>query len=282
VLFFAGENPEDVRQRWIKMCNDVGKDPTNVHFLLGTLPIGTDAVRKRIIDEASAIGPISLIVVDTSAAYFAGDDENNNAQMANHARMLRSLVDLPGGPTVVVTCHPTKTPNMDNLLPRGGGAFIAEVDGNLVCVKQPNSIVAEIHWHGKLRGSDFAPIPFQLVTGTCDELKTSSGRSLWTVTAQPITEQEQYKAEAAARDDEDDLLVAMRANPDLSSLTDFARKLRWAYSDGHSPNKTRVHRALLALKAAGYVDKKRGRWTVTKAGASAPVSKPKSQAEMPV
>ena len=77
--------------------------------------------------------------------------------------MLRSFVDLPGGPTILVTCHPTKKPNMDNLLPRGGGAFLAEVDGNLVCIKDAGTMVVEVTTHGKFRGPDFAPFSFKLV-----------------------------------------------------------------------------------------------------------------------
>jgi hypothetical protein len=38
---------------------------------------------------------------------------------------------MPGGPCVLVACHPPKNAGDDNLLPRGGGAFIAEMDGNL-------------------------------------------------------------------------------------------------------------------------------------------------------
>jgi hypothetical protein len=146
VLFFAGENPDDVRARWIKLCEEMGQKPEtmDVFFLPGALPITTDEIRRRIDAEAQTRGPFGLVIVDTSAAYFRGDDENSNAQLGEHARKLRSLVELPGGPTVVVTCHATKTPNMDNLLPRGGGAFVAEVDGNLVCLREDS--VVELHW----------------------------------------------------------------------------------------------------------------------------------------
>ena len=92
------------------------------------------------------------MVIDTSAAYFLGDDENSNAQLAAHARMLRSFVNLPGGPTILVTCHPVKNFDMNNLLPRGGGAFLNEVDGNLVCLKEPDSHAVTLDTHGKFRG----------------------------------------------------------------------------------------------------------------------------------
>ena len=132
VLFFAGENPDDVRSRWIKLCEVMGQDPGDVEvfFMPGTPPISNAEIRQRINAEAERHGPFSLLIVDTGAAYFQGDDENSNKQLGDHARMLRSFTALPGGPTVLVTCHPIKTPDMSNLVPRGGGAFLAEVDGS--------------------------------------------------------------------------------------------------------------------------------------------------------
>ena len=176
VLFLAGENPDDVRARWIKLCEEMGQSPDtmDVFFLPGAPPISEAPIRKKIDAEAAKHGPFGLVIVDTSAAYFRGDDENSNSQLGAHARMLRSFVDLPGGPTVLVTCHPTKTPNMDNLLPRGGGAFVAEVDGNLVCVKAGS--VVELHWHGKFRGPEFEPISFKIQAGQSEKLKDAKGR----------------------------------------------------------------------------------------------------------
>ena len=59
-----------------------------------------------------------------------------------------------GGPTVTVSCHqPNKNANDDNLLPRGGGAFLAEVDGNLTCRKIDEGL--ELH----TQGSSAAPNP---------------------------------------------------------------------------------------------------------------------------
>jgi hypothetical protein len=130
---------------------DVDPDAMNVFFLPGSPPISNDEIRKRIDAETAQHGPLGLAIVDTSAAYFQGDDENSNAQLGAHARMLRSFTNLPGGPSIIVTCHPTKTPNMDNLQPRGGGSFIAEMDGNFVCIK--DEPIVNLHWHGKFRGA---------------------------------------------------------------------------------------------------------------------------------
>jgi hypothetical protein len=77
------------------------------------------------------------VVVDTSTAYFSGDDENSNVQALEHAKWLRSLsTRIPANPTILVCCHPTKNSGEDALVPRGGGAFLNELDGNLACVKK--------------------------------------------------------------------------------------------------------------------------------------------------
>ena len=61
----------------------------------------------------------AAIIVDTAAAHFEEDNDNDNVQAGNHARRLRSLCGLPGGPCVLVLCHPTKNAQDDNLVPQG-------------------------------------------------------------------------------------------------------------------------------------------------------------------
>ena len=103
-------------------------------------------IGDRVCQELAHIHDLALIIVDTSAAYYEGDDENNNVQAGEHARRLRRLVRFNGGPTVLVCCHPVKNAGGDNLLPRGGGAFLNEVDGNLTS-KRDDTLV-ELHWGG--------------------------------------------------------------------------------------------------------------------------------------
>jgi hypothetical protein len=278
VLFFAGENPDDVRARWIKLCEEMGQNPEamDAFFLPGAPPITSDQIRKKINAEAETNGPFGLVIVDTSAAYFQGDDENSNTQLGAHARKLRSLVDLPGGPTVIVTCHPTKTPNMENLLPRGGGAFVAEVDGNLVCLK--NGSVVELHWHGKFRGPEFEPISFKLQPGTTDKLKDSKGRRIWTVTAKPITEAERSSLADTSHRKQDELLALMKAQPKLS-IAEQAEKLGWFNSKGE-PYRSLVVRTRDALAKDKLVERVRGDWVLTKAGIKAAGDWAPNQAEM--
>ena len=70
VLFFAGENPDDVRTRWIKLCEEMEQDPDtlDVVFMPFTVDLSAKKIRERINAEAAEHGPFSLLIVDTSAA----------------------------------------------------------------------------------------------------------------------------------------------------------------------------------------------------------------------
>src|SRR5262249_13837082 len=149
-----------------------------------------------------------------------GDDENSNVQAGQHARRLRQLVRLEGGPTILICCHPTKNAADDNLLPRGGGAFLAEVDGNLICRKDDSAV--ELHWQGKFRGPDFAPLLFQLKTVTHDRLKDHKGRLIPTVIALPLSDEGSQELSAASRRDENSVLKAVAENSE-ASLSDLAK-----------------------------------------------------------
>jgi hypothetical protein len=254
VLYLAGENPDDIRMRWLAMA-DIMKFDANiidVNFLPGVFKLSEIADRIRA--EVEKIGAVALVLVDTSAAYFEGDAENDNVQMGTHARRLRTLVTLPGEPCVIVACHPVKNPGPENMLPRGGGAFIAEIDGNLTCSKIDS--VVTLHWQGKFRGPDFAPIAFNLMTTTTPALKDSKGRTIPTVVAKSLSETERSQAEANSRSDEDALLVAIADN-ERASTSGLATALGWLDGKG-KPYKMRVQRCAKRLKAGKYVKDERG------------------------
>ena len=84
---------------------------------------------------------------------------------------------------MLVTSHPVKNFSRENMIPRGGGAFLNEMDGNLTCMNTDGTMVTEIHWQGKFRGIDFGAIPFRLEVGKTDKLRDSKGRQFWTVMA---------------------------------------------------------------------------------------------------
>jgi hypothetical protein len=179
--------------------------------------------------EVAAIGGVGAIMVDTSAAFFEGDAENDNPQIGDHARMLRRLIELPGGPVVIVGCHPAKYATSENMLPRGGGAFIAELDGNLTAIKKDN--IAQVHWFYKLRGLDFEPISFEIMPVTCDRLKDTKGQDFWTAIARAIGSVRQAEIEDKARSDEDQVLLVLDQSPHFTQAK-IAEALGWRGKTG--------------------------------------------------
>ncbi len=265
VLFLSGENPDDVRMRWIAMSQqlDFDIDSIEVYFIPGTFKISE--MKARIAAEIEALGEVAFVIVDTSAAYFEGDDENANAQMAAHARLLRSLTELPGGPCVLAACHPPKNAADDNLQPRGGGSFIAEIDGNLIARRNDSAV--EIYWQGKFRGPDFAPLSFQIKTVTHERLKDSKGCLLPTVIACPLSDAAETEIAAAARAREDSLLKILADHPNASQA-ELATMLGWKMRDGQ-PYKVMVARTLAALVKAKLITKNRDGHDLTKTGREA-------------
>src|SRR5262249_22138391 len=91
VLYFAAENSVDVQARWIAMAEKMGFDPENidVHFVVGAGKLSV--IAGQIAREAKSLGELALVVVDTSAAMFEGDDENGNVEAITHAKRMRTL-----------------------------------------------------------------------------------------------------------------------------------------------------------------------------------------------
>ena len=264
----AGENPDDVRMRWIAMGEELKFDHTTipVDFIEGVFPLGQ--IKAVIEKKAAETGSeYSLVVVDSSAAYFPGDEENNNAQLGRHARMLRTLTTLPGGPCVIVTCHPTKSADVERLLPRGGGAFVNEVDGNLVCVRRERTF--EVHWHEKFRGPDFDPMPFKLQEITAEGLKDSKGRHIPSVMATAMSDQELASHREKAREDENKILrTLLNWEGKPPSLSDLATSNEWLDRLG-LPNKSRARHTIDRLTRAKLVRREREDLMLTEAGEKA-------------
>src|SRR5262249_31695923 len=84
VLYLAGENADDVRMRWIAMAQQMGFDidTIDVHFIAGRFRFSQ--ILERIRTEIVLIGHVGLVIIDTSAAYFEGEEENSNKQLGDH------------------------------------------------------------------------------------------------------------------------------------------------------------------------------------------------------
>jgi hypothetical protein len=265
VLYLAAENADDVRMRWIALAQnmDFDIDTIEVFFVEGRFSLSQSLQALRAEAKRHG-GEFGLVIVDTGPTFFEGKDENENKQLGDHARMLRSLIDtVPGGPCVVANCHPTKNAQPDQLIPRGGGAFLAETDGNLTAAKTDTTV--ELHWQGKFRGPDFAPMYFLIKSVTHQDLRDRDGRLIPTVIADYISEQAREDIAAAAQQDENKVLAFIKANP-TASLANIATAMGWKLHNG-DPHKMKASRCVRALTKAKLVKVTRaGHYTLTPEG----------------
>jgi hypothetical protein len=265
VLYMAGENPTDVQARWLGLSRAMGIDPAaaDMHFLVGAMDISQ--VANRILAEVIEKKlHLALVVVDTAAAYNFGDDENNNTQMGHYARQLRTLTNLPGGPCVVVLCHPTKRAGDDDLMPRGGSAFIAEVDGNMAVQKKDGvlTVIPQI----KFRGSQEWRLPYELeVIRDHPVLKDVKGRTIPTVIAKPVAAGVAAVMETRSDRDTEMVLAAVHATPAATPAA-LARALGWVYGAKSEPNVNKVKRNLGRLAGEKLVVERLGTWRATPLG----------------
>ncbi|WP_441253407.1 carbohydrate porin [Bradyrhizobium sp. 613_E4_N2_2] len=218
VIHAAGENPTDVQARWLGVTQEMGIDPDtmDVHFINGVVKISENVANIEAEVATKKLQP-TLVIVDTVAAYFEGDDDNDNVQMGNYARLLRSMTNLPGGPCVLALAHPTKRAADDDLIPKGGGAFLNEVDGN-VALRRNGQVIA-FEALGKFRGPSFEPVHFELVTVQHPKLRDTKGRAIPTVVARPVSDFGIVERERANERDEDTLLRAIDQHPAKAAAT---------------------------------------------------------------
>jgi hypothetical protein len=262
VLYLAGENPDDIRMRWLVLMQQMGLDPQRIavdfvdgRFLISEIP-------QHILNAASK-NEYALVIVDTSVAFSQSIDENDNVEQLKHAQALRSLIDkLPGSPTILVCCHPPKNASDDNLQPRGGGAAIAEFDGNLTCRR--TDTVTEIHHQGKFRGPDFAPMHFILEGQTTERLRDTRGSQIWSVFAKPASEQDQESMSKSLEADFVSITSTIRDEPGLS-LTEIARRVNW-YTRQNLPDKSKMQKRVRKLEAKKLVERENERLELTDKG----------------
>jgi hypothetical protein len=271
VLYLAGENPADLEARMISMARAFNIPLNRLPFVLpGSFPLddqGVDALKQEI---AGLGAPLGLIVGDTASSFFPGDDENNNVQAGTYGRSLRTFTqDCDGHPAVVALCHPIKGADRRSmLLPRGGGAFMNELDGNTSLWSPLQGEATELHWCGKIRGPDFAPLGYRLrpvPTGLIDE----KNRDEMTIIAEPMSEEAVADQTKQALVNEDVVLRALRDHPDWSYAT-IAREAGWIDKED-TPERWLVQRAITSLADDKMIEqtRKRARWTLTTKGEKA-------------
>ena len=249
VAYFAGENPDDVTQRLMVMTDGLDLDT----IPLTVMPYaGREKAEIAIAELIHDRQEIALVIIDTSTAYFAGEDENDNKAALEHAKWLRSISKrIPGNPTILVCCHPIKNAQEDNMLPRGGGAFVNEMDGNLACIKKDELTV--VSQHGKYRDIYFHPINFLRSVKQSERLKTASGKMIWSVICHLATPQEEAEHEFEMNNQDRQVLELLAGNATISLRT-IANRLFWFLSSGE-PNPEKVRRVIKRLQKNELIDK---------------------------
>jgi hypothetical protein len=164
VLYLCGDDSYGFGARLSASLEQFGNDRSLVDQLVDQIDVVprsfgmADEVDEFV--KSFARRDYSAVITDTSIAYFAGDAEDDNVQAHKHASSLRKLTQLGG--CVIVLCHPVKDAvTKQRLLPRGGSAFLGEIDANLTLMKDGERL--EFHFERKIRGPEFEPISFELV-----------------------------------------------------------------------------------------------------------------------
>jgi len=177
---------------------------------------------------------------------------------------LRALHELPGKPTVVVACHPSDGAERARCKPRGGSAFLNEIDCNLILWCEGDG-VTELHWSVKKRGPDFDPIWFEFAA----QEVTCAGETSRQVVAAWVDDERAHARKLQHYHDDNRLLVAMLGGPN-DSLRTWARVAGFMCGpDGETAQISKVQRCLVRLlknklvergfSASGYVLTGRGK-----------------------
>ncbi len=256
VAYLACENPDDIRMR-LKIAAfmlNVDMDALGDAFLILDVRASPEGVHGALVQLAQK-EPFALIIVDTLAAFFDGDNINDAVQGGQFMRRLRPLTRISGLPAVLVAAHPAKNASEDNLVPYGSGAILNEVDGNLTLWKGDGGRIS-LHWQGKLRGIEFEPLSFRFeVTGSPDILD-AKGREVHLPTLRPAEDAGDIGGEIDA---DKALLQAMIADP-AASIRDLAMTTR--------TTKSSIDRRLKRLAKEKLAELVLGKWKVTASAVS--------------
>lgn len=205
--------------------------------------------------------PLRLIVVDTVARVFQGDDENDNAQMSEFVRAIEEFATLHGA-AVVLVHHSAKASARNE---RGGGALRGAMDACYMC-------------QGRKKDGKLAE-----VTLTCNKMKDADERTI-------EMHMEEYDLLNLSRDEDGkirhggalffvgngeedgDILeedsVDTNNAPELDTLAVLAKHsvgltaAEWL-AEAAVP-RTTFFRHKKTLKDAGRIIEKKGRWKVSK------------------
>jgi hypothetical protein len=148
-------------------------------------------------------------------------------------------------------------------VPRGGSAFLNEIDTNLTVWAEGEC--AEFHWMRKKRGPDFSPILFEYRAINVQ----SHDQSVPTVVAEHIDEEREKEIRTHKKEHEARLMYAMYNNP-TGTLRDWAHASGFTIKTGRyagMPHMSMVARTLERLKEYKLAERsRRDGWVLTKLG----------------
>ncbi|MDU8946392.1 AAA family ATPase [Ovoidimarina sediminis] len=257
VLILAGENPDLVVGQFRAAClaADLSPEDLPISFHYGRFSVTEHA--DALMAQASKIEDLALIIPDTHQAFFEGNDDNSNMDALAAAQKWRPFAEeLPTHPTVLIPAHPSgKQPDRNNLVPRGGSAFLNELDGNFCLWRKAD--VATFHWQGKHRGPSFEPIDLKMDLRTHPEIVDAKGREIPMPVVRPLLTIEAMEAAKEAVSTENRALVAIRSNPNIT-----VRELADAINKG----KSRAAEIISALEGENLIRRRARKLELTAEG----------------
>jgi hypothetical protein len=260
VLFLAGENPADVRVRFMAMVDrnpDLKDAP--IYFIKNSFDIETSY--EQIEFMLKVYTDIKLVIIDTLQAFFSGDDSNSNTQKIDFAKSLRRICDL--GTALLVNAHPVKNPMKHNNEPYGGGSFVNEIDGNLALWPEEDGSI-EFYWCKKFRGM-FEPFKLELKHVEVDSAVNSRGEKLTTVVANTIDDHRERQLGRQSLGDDMLTLNTLKQFGAVKQQVEIAKRLDWNYPNG-KPDGSRVRRTIKRLLKDGLITENRHGLAINKKG----------------
>lgn len=176
VLVLAGENPYNLKWQYAAALAARGLQRADVHFVQGhfSLDQWTEVLKAKL----ESMPDVKLIIIDSLQAFFEGDSDNDNTQMVEMARKFRRVGEISSRPAMMIIAHPAgKTPAKDMLVPRGGGGFLNEIDGNLT-IWSGDALQQTLHHSQKFRGAGFEPMEWVMQSHEFDHLTDAKGTPL--------------------------------------------------------------------------------------------------------
>ncbi len=143
--------------------------------------------------------------------------------------------------------------------PRGGSAFLNEIDGNTYLKNNGDTVC--ILQHEKFRGPPFEPVPFKLVPIESEKLHDADGLPVKSIMAVPLDKAPKGEEEEAL----EDRIMRALATDGYKSLSQLAEEAGVPKPKGGG--KSKVSRILQKLEKRGDVMMdSNGHWCVTKRG----------------